>query len=172
MLTMDNLNVIRASKALYGKLEEYNEKAFIELIKSRYKDLTGESIDDDTAIGWMMLVLLGYNPVTEFVYESETLRKRERFSEAMIASPNKLAALRRAMSLWMNQAEQYMVLLEDTAVLEAFKKMGIKRVRWFTQDDERRCPECRALHGKIFTIDRIPPKPHRNCRCYVEPVEE
>lgn len=172
MMAMDELNVIRASKALYEKLDDANEKAFVELVIARYRDITGETVDEQTALGWLMFILLGYNPVTEFVYETEVVRKRERFAESMIASSNKLAALRRAMSLWLNQTGQYLVLVEDKAVIEGYRANGVKKVRWFTQEDERRCPECAELHGKVFSINKIPPKPHRKCRCYVEPVQE
>lgn len=172
MTAMDELNVIKASKKMYAKLEATNEKAFLKLARDRYKDITGEDADEKATLSWLLLFLLAYNPVTEFVYKNEVERKRDRFAETMVASANKLLAIRRAMSLWLRQTEQYLVLIEDEAVLRAYKRLGYKRVRWFTQEDERRCPECAARHGKIYSINKVPPKPHRNCRCYIEPVND
>lgn len=172
MMAMDELNVIRASEKMYDKLEEANEKAFLKLARDRYKDITGKEADEKATLAWLLLFLLAYNPVTEFVYKNEVKRKQDRFAETMIASPNKLLAIKRAMSLWLRQTEQFLVLVEDEAVLRAYKFLGIKRVQWFTQVDERRCPDCAARHEKIYQIDKVPPKPHRNCRCYVIPVND
>lgn len=172
MIAADELNVIRGCEALYEKLEKANEAAFLELARARYKDITGEEADEKMSLAWLLLFLATYNPVTEFVYENEVIRKRDRFKEAMIASPNKLAAIARAMSLWLRQTEQYLVLVEDVAVLEGYKTNGVERVKWFTQIDERRCPECKSMHGKVYDIKNVPPKPHRNCRCYLVPVED
>lgn len=172
MMAMDELNVIKASEKMYDKLEEANEKAFLKLARDRYKDITGEEAEEKATLAWLLLFLLAYNPVTEFVYDNEVERKEARFAESMVASTNKLVAIKQAMSLWLRQTEQYLVLVEDEAVLRAYKHLGYKRVRWFTQVDERRCPECAARHGKVYRIDKVPPKPHRNCRCYIEPVND
>ena len=172
MMAMDELNVIKASEKMYVKLEEANMKAFLKLACDRYKDITGEEASEKATLAWLLLFLLAYNPVTEFVYKNEVERKEARFAETMIASVNKLVAIKRAQSLWLRQTEQYLVLVEDEAVLRGYKRMGVKRVKWFTQVDERRCPECAARHGKVYPINKIPPKPHRNCRCYVEPVND
>ena len=172
MMAMDELNVIKASEKMYVRLEEANMKAFLKLARDRFKDITGEAAPEKATLAWLLLFLAGYNPVTEFVYDNEVERKQDRFAETMMASANKLLAIKRAMSLWLRQTSQYLILVEDEAVLRAYKHMGIKRVRWFTQVDERRCPECAARHGKIYRIDRVPPKPHRNCRCYFEPVND
>ena len=172
MMVMDELNVIRASEKMYEKLETANEEAFLKLACDRYKDITGEEADRKSTLAWLLLFLLAYNPVTEFIYKNEVKRKRDRFAETMVASPNKLLAIKRALSLWLRQTEQFLVLVEDEAALRAYKRMGYKRVRWFTQMDERRCPDCAARHGKVYSINRVPPKPHRNCRCYIEPVND
>ena len=170
MMAMDELNVIKACKELYSKLDDTNRKEFLKLARARYKDITGEEDEKKISMKWLLVLLLGYNPVTEYVYENEVTRKRERFTESIIASANKLIMIKRAMTLWLRQTEQYLILVEDAAVLEAYKALGVKRVRWVTQHDDRRCAECAARSGKIYDIDNVPPKPHRNCRCYLEPV--
>lgn len=164
---MDELNVIKACKELYSALDDANRAEFLRLAKARYKDITGK---DGLGMKWLLVLLLGYNPVTEYVYENEVQRKRERFAESLISSPNKLIMIKRATTLWQRQTEQYLILVEDAAVLEAYKALGVKRVRWITQHDDKRCNECAERSGKIYDINNVPPKPHRYCRCYLEPV--
>ena len=170
MMAMDELNVIQASRELYSKLDSSNQTAFLKLARARYKDITSEEGEEFISLAWLMAILLAYNPVTEYIYENEVTRKRERYAESMIASANKLAVINRSMSLWMRQTEQFMVFVEDAAVLDGYKKNGIKQVRWVTQKDERTCPTCGPMNGKIYNINKVPPKPHHNCRCYVVPA--
>jgi len=44
---------------------------------------------------------------------------------------------------------------------------GITRVRWATMEDERVCPICGPLEGRIYRKGQfLPPLPaHQNCRC-------
>ena len=172
MMAMDELNVIQESKDLYSDLEEANEKAFLEVARARYKDITGKPPGRSISAAWLLAFLLAYNPVTEFVYKHEVDRKRARFAESVIASSNKLEAIRRAASLWIRQTQQFGIMVEDHAVITAYKDIGVKRVRWITQVDERRCPECKARHKKVYPINSIPPKPHWGCRCYFIPEDE
>lgn len=171
MMAMDELNVLQASRELYSKLDQSNRTAFLKLARARYADITGEEDESLISDAWLLAILFAYNPVTEYIYENEVHRKRERFAESMIASPNKLAMIKRAMSLWLNQTEQFLVFVEDAAVLEAYKTLGVKRVRWVTQKDERTCATCGPMHNKTFAINKVPPKPHRNCRCYLVPAD-
>ena len=169
---MDELNVIQESKTLYSDLEETNEEAFLEVARARYKDITGKPPGRNISAAWLLAFLASYNPVTEFVYTHEVDRKRARFAESVIASPNKLEAIRRAASMWIRQTQQFGIMVEDHAVITAYKDIGVKRVRWITQVDERRCPDCAARHKKVYPINRIPPKPHWGCRCYFIPEYE
>ena len=171
MMAMDELNVIQSSETLYDKLEAMNEAEFLKLARARYKDITGEDATGTISPAWLLLLLGQYDSTTEYVYLNEVERKRERFSESVFSSANKLAAIARAARLWINQTAQYTLTVERAAVLEAYKKMGVERVRWYTQPDERRCPECKAMHGNIYDIDSIPPPPHHRCRCYCVPVK-
>lgn len=171
LMAFDELNVIKACKELYSRLDDANRKEFLKLARARYKDVTGKEDDKKISMKWLLVLLMGYNPVTEYIYENEVTRKRERFIESFIASANKLIMINRAMKLWLRQTEQYLILVEDAAVLEAYKALGVKRVRWVTQHDDRRCEHCAEKSGKVYDIDNVPPKPHLNCRCYLEPVE-
>lgn len=172
MMAMDELNVIESSKTLYRDLEKENEEAFLEIARARYRDITGHAPGKVITAAWLLAFLAAYNPVTEFVYTHEVERKQARFAESMIASRNKLEAIRRAMSLWIRQTQQFGIMVEDHAVITAYKAIGVKRVRWITQIDERRCPDCAARHKNVYPINRIPPKPHWGCRCYFIPEDE
>lgn len=41
----------------------------------------------------------------------------------------------------------------------------IKAMEWQTVGDEDVCPDCETLSGKSFSIEKIPDRPHPNCRC-------
>lgn len=49
--------------------------------------------------------------------------------------------------------------------IKKYKQKGIKQVRWIASYGTRTCKKCRTLNKKIFNIDRVPKKPHKDCRC-------
>lgn len=58
---------------------------------------------------------------------------------------------------------------------EIFKKLGIKKYRFYTRADERTCEQCGSLHGLIFPISAyeigVTASPiHPRCRCWEVPV--
>lgn len=54
---------------------------------------------------------------------------------------------------------------------ESYRQAGIKKVKWFTATDERRCEVCGAMHNKEYEIDKAPIIPaHPRCRCTYIPV--
>jgi SPP1 gp7 family putative phage head morphogenesis protein len=58
-----------------------------------------------------------------------------------------------------------------------YRQMGIRRVQWLTNRDDRVCPICLPLDNQIIDIDQgIPgigfPPAHVNCRCFIAPVVE
>lgn len=60
---------------------------------------------------------------------------------------------------------------------DLFKKLGIKRYKYYALDDERTCDECGELHGKVFYIGDYEigvtaPPIHRCCRCRIETVDD
>ena len=63
------------------------------------------------------------------------------------------------------------ISLDALMSIEINRDAGVKKVRWVSVEDARRCKACADLDGKIFSINDIPSKQHRNCRCYVVPVE-
>ncbi len=71
-------------------------------------------------------------------------------------------------------AQQRATLIARTETLRAhnegrkvfYREVGVSKVKWLTAQDERTCPECAPLDGKIFKIDDAPGPPcHPGCRC-------
>jgi SPP1 gp7 family putative phage head morphogenesis protein len=67
--------------------------------------------------------------------------------------------------------------IHNTVVFVQFKDIGAEGARWDTAVDERVCPICGAIHGKIVklgssfpgTAVEYPPA-HPGCRCVIRPV--
>jgi SPP1 gp7 family putative phage head morphogenesis protein len=66
--------------------------------------------------------------------------------------------------------QQYAVDLEDEVAKSVYKAVGVKRVQWVAEQDERTCGVCHELDGTIYDLKDIPPKQHYQCRCYLIPV--
>ena len=55
--------------------------------------------------------------------------------------------------------------------LKFYDTVGVRQVRWMVAHDERLCPICLELDGKVFAVDKMPPIPrHPACRCVVVAV--
>ena len=110
--------------------------------------------------------------------ESKKERKRSRLAEALITAmvvssrADYHKQLRKFADLWHTQTKQYGEKMVDKTRINTFKKNGIKRVKWVTKEDEKVCKECAERDGKIYPIDKIPDKPHYNCRCWIVPLLE
>lgn len=169
-LHIDELNVLKQSEALYDELEEIAIHFFLRIAKRYYRGYVRKphtDIDRD----WLLDLLEDYEPTVEYVYTHEVERKRARFAESVIATANKTKAVDTALRYWNDMFTQFAILTTDKAVINAYKDNGIKRVKWYTEEDERVCKKCSALDGKVFDIDKIPPKPHWSCRCWWLPVK-
>ena len=122
---------------------------------------------------WLYLFLTDYDPVFKVIYANEHDRKRARFVEGVLASEtvgDKATEIDRAMRLWSRMIGEMGIEITDRAMLDNYREKGIKRVMWITAEDERVCAECGELHGQIFLINEVPPKPHINCRCRLIPL--
>lgn len=61
--------------------------------------------------------------------------------------------------------------IQTQAAEERYKSYGITQVQWWTDPDERTCPECGKLHKKIYPVGANVPCPrHPRCRCTLIPV--
>lgn len=183
----DELNVINTRKttqAMYDKFVADNEALYLKSAKIAYKDAvksakkvgySGEETEVD--VSFLEGVLTGYNLVTGYLYSKEVDRKRLRLNEQILTAREYSngtmfqESLHRAANLWWTQTTQYGISMVDEATIKAFKDMGVKEVRWIAADDEKTCPTCGARDNQVYKVNKIPPKPHYGCRCYVVPVK-
>ena len=165
------LNVIKQTRRLYSFLTKANEDALLEIAKESYLAANPEAkkLPDKK---WLLAFLLGYNPVTKYVYEHEVERKRARLAEAIISVGATQQEFTTASNLFWRQTAQYGIDVTDASTLKAYKDMGIEKVRWKTEEDNRVCKTCKDRNNKIYPIDNIPSKPHYGCRCWYEAVRE
>lgn len=152
-------------------MEADNEKAFLNLAVLAYKSASPHG-NNPPGKKWLNEVLNSYDPVTLYIYLNEVERKRDRAAEGINAAKNKSTEFKKALSYWHRQTAQYADIITDNARLKSFKDTGVKRVRWNTQEDEKVCGECEPLDGKVFDIDKAPPKKHWHCRCYYTAATE
>lgn len=63
--------------------------------------------------------------------------------------------------------------IQTEAAKQRYQDYGIERVQFWADPDERTCPDCGALHKKIYPAGANVPLPlHPNCRCALLPVIE
>ena len=171
--SFDELNVIEVSHEIYDKAIRVIEQETTRLVKSVYdSNRDSGSITSESAYDLVLALMLAYNPVTKYIFRNEVERKRARFAEGVISSDTPMEEVKLANRLLAGITKQFEDDATFEAVVTAFRDDNIKEVRWVTAVDDRRCTECKSRHGKIYPIDRIPPKPHIHCRCYVEKVRE
>ena len=183
----DELNAPRVTTetiSLFNRLMRENERLYLQVAKRAYGDAIVAAIaagykdpgENKINASWVGNLLGAYNFVSGYLYESEAERKRLRLAEQMMTAKeyqNRTLyndSIRRSANLWWMQAAHYMLESVDKATLDGLKDSGVERVKWHTKIDGRECKECRERDGKIYNIDKVPPKAHRNCRCYLTPV--
>ncbi|MEN6521121.1 MAG: minor capsid protein [Armatimonadota bacterium] len=159
-----------------------------------YKDLTPQGIDklttsvftliDTDALDFMAnynLVLLGdvhtelASGIKRTILSGITSGKsvRDIVREMGIVIEDK-ESFRHAGSKVFTKAQYRMEMIARTEVLRAHNQgrikfhsqVGVSRLEWLTMEDERTCPVCGGLDGKVFDTDHFPSQPaHPNCRC-------
>lgn len=188
LISFDELNAITTkdkTENLFINLMDFNKKEYLKIIKwsvgyalsvlddenvRKYKENKIDLYED-----FLEYILSSYNNVTCYLYKKEANRKRLRLYEEVMTAKQFLnrdklnESLRKSANLWFTQSSQYGIEVTDKAVLETFKRAGIKQVKWVTEKDERVCSECKKINGQTFDIDKVPSKVHYNCRCYVVP---
>lgn len=172
LTSFDELNVINVSHEIYDEVLKLVERESTRLVKSVYDSYSeSQKISTTDANAYVLALMLAYNPVTKYIYKNELERKRSRFAEGVIASDTPIEEVELAKRLLVALNRQFEDDVTFDTVVKALEDDGVEEVRWVTEVDDRRCAECRSRHGKIYKIHKIPPKPHRYCRCYVERVE-
>ncbi|MDO4754513.1 MAG: hypothetical protein Q4A41_05855 [Bacillota bacterium] len=184
--SFDELNGVKAkeiTKRLYETLKEFNKDWYRRIALSAMKCAMEQLdagdielyIDEDTFVDYLLDM---YNGVTGYLYHPEAERKRLRLYEEIMTAREfrdrgMLAkAIKKSKMLWLKQSGQYAIDIEDEAIIEVWKRMGIKKVRWNTRQDERVCQECKRRDQKIYDINKVPIKPHYGDRCWFTPIKE
>lgn len=110
------------------------------------------------------------NPVTQVQFFHEMERKSKRFAEIMESTNGRQEA--KIMSAKeVSRFEGWNAIeTADEADRQKAKSNGFTHGIWHTQEDDRVCNVCDSRDGKKYPIDKLPTKPHRNCRCYFEYV--
>ena len=183
----DELNAHRVSVetiALFERLMRENERLYLQVAKRAYSDAIAlaaaagytDTGKDRINASWVGNLLAAYNFVSGYLYESEAERKRLRLAEQMMTAKeyqNRTLyndSVKRSANLWWMQAAHYMLESVDKATLDGLKDSGVERVQWHSKIDGKECKVCRDRNGRIYDVDKVPPKAHRNCRCYITPV--
>lgn len=173
LTSFDELNVIEVSHEIYNEVLKLVEQESTRLVKAVYdKYSESKTISTAEATAFVLALMLAYNPVTKYVFKNELERKRSRFAEGVIASETPIEEIELAKRLLVALNRQFEDDVTFDTVVKAYEDDGVKEVKWITEVDDRRCKECKSRHGKIYPIHKIPPKPHRYCRCYVERVRD
>lgn len=170
--SFDEMNVIGVSHEIYDEALAVTQEEMTRLADTVYKKYhrPQEAESEESSglgVAWVLALLASYNPVTKYVYDNEVDRKRARFAEGVIASDTKMEEIDLALRVWVGMNKQLADDVTFDAMVQAYADSGVKKVKWVTHPDDRRCKRCAALHGKIFPIKSVPSKPHINCRCYV-----
>lgn len=168
-LGFDELNVVQITRRLYDQLEADNRQVYLELAQERYQEAEphGEEPPD---LAWLLALLAAYNAVTKVIYDNDVDRKRQYTAEGINSSTAKVTEFRRGLHYWADLTSNYADIATDESTLKAYRDAGVKRVRWVTAGDEKVCETCRERNGKVYSINSIPPKPHKHCRCIWEAV--
>ena len=156
-------------------MEEFGE--ILEVVsKEAYDEAVALGFDGDIKTldeGWIEDFFEEYNPVTKYVFKNELGRKEERLFEALIAMmQDKGISYNAAERLLIRQVKQSGIDLEDAIVEAEYEAAGVEKVVWLAELDNRTCGTCVDMDGEIFDIDKVPPKPHINCRCTIYPYKE
>ena len=168
-MAFDEMNIISVSHEIYDTALVETKREMARLSKKVYEKYN-ESDNFDSE-GFVLALMLAYDPTSKYIYQNEVDRKRARFVEGVLSSDFPMEEVKASQRLWIAMNKVFADEVTFQTMIKAYKDSGVKRVRWVTSPDERRCATCGAMHGKVFHIDKVPSKPHRNCRCWVEVVD-
>lgn len=165
---LDEITTLGYVTEAYNELNEITTPMLIEVAKRAYKDA---NLDGTLFEMWVLGYLDAFNPTSTYVYTKEAERKKYRTYEAIMSSNAKAKSFDVAKRYWSQMVAEYAIEITDAATLQAYKDIGVKKVMWLAEEDERVCHICRERQGKVYDIDKIPPKPHWGCRCYYIPIK-
>lgn len=179
-LKFDELNILNAVTEVYDNAVRVAKRRYFSIAKRAFiaamlavgktEKEAEELADESITVDYILEMLDEYDPVTLYQFMPEIDRKKQRLIEALIASHNKSDEINKALRYLTLQLSQYADKSEIEATLKAYRKAGIKKVRWITQEDEKVCKTCAPRDGKVYAINRVPPRPHYRCRCELQPI--
>ncbi len=175
------MNIIQTRKhikKLYGDIQNAITKELVKIapqIEEEYYDIAldmgfdGDIRDLDES--FVEEFFEEYGPVTKYVFRNEMDRKESRLFESLVANTlDKSQSYKTAEKLLVRQIKQSVVDFEDKIAKSVYKDLGVKKVQWVAEHDERTCGVCHELDGEIYDLRDVPPKQHYQCRCYLIPV--
>lgn len=173
----DEIGLIRQVTQTYDGSISMAERKYLEIATKAYIAALIEAkvsatvakgmADDEIMSDWILDMLEEVDPVTLYAFLPESERKKQRLIEALAVTQNRNYEVDRALRYWTLQVGQFAINTVDRARLDAFKAVGIKKVQWHTEEDEKVCETCGPMDGQVYQIDKVPPKPHINCRCWL-----
>ena len=180
-LGFDELNVLgtrQTVNAMYKRMDAVIQREYMKIARRVYADAAisvGGNTDDFDTHNYVTSMLRAYDPLSDFIYTREYIRKRDRLFESIIATQRGNQEMRknlkRGLDVLANQVRQYADNITVGARLKAFKDAGVKYVRWVAEKDDRTCKECLDRDGRVYAIDEVPPLPaHWHCRCIIVPA--
>ncbi len=181
-LRFDELNITRSVSKAYADSIRLAKKRYWQIATDAYieslvlagidrkkaEDMAEDSITED----WILDMLEDYDPVTLYQFLPEAERKKQRLIEALIATLDKGQEVEKALRLWSRQIAHYADQSVVDGTIDGYKDADVKKVKWVTAEDEKVCRECRKLDGKVFDIDKVPPRLHYHCRCSLLPITD
>lgn len=168
VLEFDDLNALRSdvNKCYASCLREIRQ-TYLDIARYYYEKAGGE--DSVIDLIWIKHFLGGFDPVTKYIFDTETDRKRARAFEALASTRNP-SETDTALRLFHAQVKQWADEVTDEATMDAYFAKGIKNVRWKTEEDARVCEKCGERNNVIYPVNSVPEKPHIGCRCYLLPI--
>ena len=178
----EQLNVMetrRRVNAMYARMDAMIRREYRSVARKVYMDASAEAGVDGGAFdadAFVNAVLRAYDPVSDFVYDREWIRKRDRLFESIIATERGNQEMRknlkRGLDVLANQVRQYADNITAKARVYAFRQAGADVLVWITEKDEKVCSVCAPRDEQFYPIEMLPPYPaHYHCRCTVSFVD-
>jgi len=180
LIPADELNVIRQVRTVYTSSIQQVRKRMRKACEDEFwMYLVMCGWDTDKAIRmasgeipfvWIDDLMDEVDPTVRYRFWDEAERKQMRLVESLSIPDGRNLEIDRALKQWTRQIGWFGIFATDAAALAAMKKANVKKVMWNTEQDGRQCGECDDRNGNVYDIDKVPPKPHNGCRCWLTPV--
>lgn len=178
----DEMNVMetrRRVNTMYARLDAMIRREYRKIARNAYADAMIEAGDvpgSFDADAFVVGVLKAYDSVSDFVYDREWIRKRDRLFESIIATERGNQEMRknlkRGLDVLANQVRQYADNITAKARVYAFKRAGADVLVWITEKDDRVCSVCAPRDEQFYPIEMLPLYPaHWHCRCHLDWVD-